>query len=312
MGELLARFMELRAWIKYPRIGTPERRVMFAQARILADRPKRIAVLDRLSKEYVELKNTIGDCDRLRVLETQIRTLDGQLCINDRGPALIVGILHYFFRCGYNSAETSVALDGVISPVGVRQIASRLEKLWQKMQSGQDCKPTKREIKKAERRVWWTTCYRAKQIEQEKAERDAETPEARAVRLEYQREYHRKNRDRVRAQRKANWKSRDLALAKYRAATPEQIEERKRKRREYLAKHKERDYAAYRRRYALKVASMTPEARAARTEQFAAISLQRRMKQAATRIEKRQSALAASIAAEETRRTTSSIPPVGN
>src|SRR5713101_6357931 len=122
MGELLARYMEGRALMQCPRLDTPEKRVVYAQNRILARMPQRIATLGKVSHEYVELKNAGGDSGRLRVLERQITTLDGSLVVDQSGPVLIVGIIHYFFRCGYSSPETSAALKHMVSPRSVRQI----------------------------------------------------------------------------------------------------------------------------------------------------------------------------------------------
>jgi hypothetical protein len=251
-----------------PRIDSPERRVMFAQTRIIADRPVFVARLDRLSAEYVELKNAGSDPERLRVLETQIRALDGKLSIDERGPALIVGIVHYYFRCGYDSPETCAALNHAVSPVGVRQIANRLEKLWERMQNGTDRKPKPAELRNAKTRASWRVSeYRQTQAEKEKAERAEETPEEREARLRYHREYYYAHRDRIAAQQRADWRKRDKAMERYRSLTFAQIEERRRKAREYAAKKREKLNAYARARHAALVAKMSEEEKAIKRAQ---------------------------------------------
>jgi hypothetical protein len=250
--------MERRAGIICPRIDSPERRVVFAQAKILKGVPSRIATLDKLIAERM----ASTDPERLRALETQIRALDGKLTIDERGPALIVGIVHFYFRCGYDSVETSAALNHVVSPVGVRQIAYRLTQLWKRMQNGTDKKPTKDELRKAKTRAWWKVSgHRQTQAEKEKARRAAETHEEREARLLYHRQYYYAHRDRIRAQQKADWKKRDKALARYRSLTPEQIEERKRKARIYIAGRREELNRAQRERQRRKAATLTPAER---------------------------------------------------
>lgn len=61
--------------------------------------------------------------------------------------------------------------------------------------------------------------------------------------------------------------ARDAAMLRYRCLTPEQIEERRRKARIYTAKRREELNADQRRRYAARVARMTPEQRAILHEQ---------------------------------------------
>lgn len=260
LGLLLARYFERRAGIICPRIDTPQRRVIHAQSKILAAIPAQVAVLDRLSREFVTAKNT-GDT-RAGVLEKQIRSLDGKLCIDKRGPALIVGIIHYFFRVGYDSVETAAALNHAVSPVGCRQIASRLTRLWEQMQDGTDRKPKPAEIRKAKSRAQWVKSgYNQKQLEREKAERAKETLEQRAARLKYANDYYHAHRDRISAQQRANWRKRDKAMERYRSLTPAQIEERRRKAREYAAKKRERLNAYARERHARKAAAMSPAER---------------------------------------------------
>jgi hypothetical protein len=295
LGLLLARYFERRAGIICPRIDTPQRRVIHAQSKILAAIPAQVAVLDRLSREFVTAKNT-GDT-RAGVLEKQIRSLDGKLCIDKRGPALIVGIIHYFFRVGYDSVETAAALNHAVSPVGCRQIASRLTRLWEQMQDGTDRKPKPAEIRKAKSRAQWERSgYKHKQAAKEKAERAAETPEQRAARLKYANDYYYAHRDRIRAQQKANWKKRYKAMERYRSLTPAQIEERRAKARVYVAKRREELNRAKRERHAACVAKMSEEEKAIKRAQSRAYADAHREHLRAYRVEWRAKKKAESLA----------------
>jgi hypothetical protein len=137
LGLLLARYMEVRSGHQ-PRVDSPENRVAFAQRRTLSQIPARVATLDKLTAEFISAKTAGTDPARVLVLARQIRSLDGKLVIDQRGPTLICGIVHYFFRCGYSSVETAAALNHLVSPQAVRQIAHRLKQLWQRMQDGTD------------------------------------------------------------------------------------------------------------------------------------------------------------------------------
>lgn len=240
LSLLFARCLELRAGINHPRIDTPERRIVCAQNKILRDMPNQVAVLDKMVAERM----ASTDPERRRVLERQIRTLDGKLVIDQRGPALIAGIVFYFFRCGYSAPETSTALKGIISPVGVRQMAHRLEQLWQKMQSGQDKKPKPVERARACRRAYYHLKGKPQQLAKEKAARAAETPEQREARLKYHRDYYHANAARIAAQRKQDPKRRQRAFEEYHSMTPEQRE----KKAEWFKTHKP-ERAAYKRKW---------------------------------------------------------------
>lgn len=317
MGLLLARYMENRANIK-PRIDTAEKRVVYAQKRILKIVPAMIARLDRLQEERLTLMAAGGDPNRIRGLEKAIRSLDGEIIVAQRGPSLIVGVIHFYFRCGYSSPETSAALKHMLSPQSVRQIAFRLERLWKKMQACEDWKPTKKEIKAAHSRAYYHMVYKPVQLADEKAARAAETPEQRAARLKWHRDYYHKHKAEISAQRKANQKLREKALLKYHSATDEEKAVRLERNREYNRTHREERLAAKRKIYArkLRAAVLTPEQREIRNarcrewcrthkENRRAIRvryLAKRKALAAARIEKRQDVLAESIAIQESRR----------
>jgi hypothetical protein len=139
LALLLARAYELRAGIFLPGTGSPQDRISFALSKIKSGAPALIALLDRLCGDFVSANNA-GDYERAQAIERQIRTVDGRLCIQKR-PAILVGVIHYYLKVGYSSVETSQALRGELSPRAVRQIASRLTALWQRMQDGTDRQP---------------------------------------------------------------------------------------------------------------------------------------------------------------------------
>lgn len=159
--------------------------------------------------------------------------------------------------------------------------------------------------------------YNKKQLERERVRRASESPEQRAARLKYARDYYYANHARIRAQQRADWRKRDRAMLARRSMSPAQIEERKRKAREYAQKNREKLNAAQNRRYALRAARLTPEERAIlhaqqkhyrathKAQRAVVLARMRERKAAAVRIAKRQLALAASIAKEQGRRDAS-------
>jgi hypothetical protein len=146
--ELLARFWELRAGIMFPRIDTPAKRIRYAHRRYLRHRVPRLReTLKKLCHERL----ASDDPKRRRQLEIEIRGIDTQLRIVERGPALVVGIIHNFYAVGLDSPGTGAELG--VHPVSVRQTLNRLHKTWRAMVDGTDRKPTPEEVRKAKIRV---------------------------------------------------------------------------------------------------------------------------------------------------------------
>ena len=221
--------------------------------------PRQEALLQSLCKRYVAAKNA-GDLKTASVLERQVRSLDGSLVIDKRGPAVVCGIIHYFFRVGYNSKETALALKHVASPCAVRQVAWRLNHLWERMKSGNDLPPKPAEIARAKSRAWYhLSGYRDRQRDLIKAKLAAETPEQTAARIAYHRDYYQKNKARIVAVRKANWKIREKAIADYHNATEEEKEVRCRKQRDYQKKNRAHITENARLRYHKRRARMSAE-----------------------------------------------------
>ena len=76
------------------------------------------------------------DPKRRRQLEIEIKSLDTFLRTAEQGPALIVGIIYFYYGVGYPSHEVGSALG--IRPVSVRQLLNRLHYTWQRMLAGTD------------------------------------------------------------------------------------------------------------------------------------------------------------------------------
>jgi hypothetical protein len=176
MKLLVARYFELRAGMRYPKVGTPEWRLKMALRKIQKDIPKDREVMARLNREYVELKRQGADPERLRERENAIRSLDSEIRMALRGEAPVVALIYFHFRLGYNSCQTASELG--IFPQTIRQIAYKLAKLWNLMQSGQDRQPTEREIANAKVREY----------------RRNFTPEQKAAFAKYQADYRKANK----------------------------------------------------------------------------------------------------------------------
>jgi hypothetical protein len=207
---LVARYFEMRAGTRFPRIGTPEWRLKMALRKIQKDIPRKRELMARLNREYVTLKRQGGDPARLQELELNIRTLDGEIRMSLRGEAPIVGLIYFHFRLGYNSCQTGSELG--LFPQNVRQIAFRLTHLWKKMQSGRDWKPTPKEIKNA----------------QVREHRKNFTPEQKAAFNKYQADYRKANPEVVRANN-INWRNanRELVRKQSREATRRYLKKKK-------------------------------------------------------------------------------------
>jgi hypothetical protein len=177
MKILVARYFELRANMRFPKVGTPEWRLKMALRKIQKDIPGKRETLRELNYEYVMLKRQGTDPERLQKLEVNIRSLDGEIRMDLRGEAPVVALIYFHFRLGYSSSQSASELG--IFPQNVRQIAFRLTKLWGRMQSGQDFQPKKTEIRNAQVREY----------------RKNFTPEQRAAFKKYQADYRKANKE---------------------------------------------------------------------------------------------------------------------
>lgn len=134
LRAVLVRYLEYRADFKRQQPGTEAERLQRAQERINAKRPGKIEILDRLSCEYVALKNAGGDPARLRTLEIQIENIDTQLVNSEHIAAKILRLVFLYYRVGLDSVGVAMEL-GTWKPPSVRQTLWRLDRVWERMQN---------------------------------------------------------------------------------------------------------------------------------------------------------------------------------
>lgn len=137
LARVLATYMEARASLgKRNHEGTPAERIKRAQVRIKSQLPNRIETIQRLCKEYVELKRSpAATHKRLRELEGQIESLDTYICASQKDGGLLsaVGCVQGYFREGLTSVECAERLH--IKPPHVRAIIWRLNKSAEKVKN---------------------------------------------------------------------------------------------------------------------------------------------------------------------------------
>lgn len=139
LREILLRYLEQRAGMKNLQIGTPKQRLRRARKKLLARKPKLVAEIDRLAKEYVELKKTRRNPARVRQLEIEIENTDTQIrfCGDDHKMAL--GVVHRYYRVGMDSVATGAELG--LKPPHVRMVLWRLNKIAAKVLAGEKPEP---------------------------------------------------------------------------------------------------------------------------------------------------------------------------
>jgi hypothetical protein len=133
----ITRYFEIRAFggarvARQQMPGTQQERLARAQAKLLADKPKKLAILDGLCAQYVQLKQQPdAHPDRVRKLEQLIEGLDTALRLIDMGPGVFVAIVYLYYRVGLDSVGVASEL-GLKSP-NVRQTLFRMSNLWAEM-----------------------------------------------------------------------------------------------------------------------------------------------------------------------------------
>jgi hypothetical protein len=135
LRAVIVRYFECRAFgsglRKHPIVGTEKERLARAQAKLVLDKEKKLAILDGLCREYVALKKDGSDPARVRKLEQLIEGLDTQIALVDRGPAPFVAMIYFYYSLRMDSVGTAEALS--IKPPAVRQSLFRLSNVWKEL-----------------------------------------------------------------------------------------------------------------------------------------------------------------------------------
>jgi hypothetical protein len=129
VAEVLVTTMELRSWLRVPQPGTLQERL--ANARLHFDkavRPRLIEIGTKLSREYVALRKANADPSHLRRLAIQIENIDRQLAVPD-WAGTITRVVMLYYRVGMDSVAISLELEHRLSPPGIRQLLSRLNRI---------------------------------------------------------------------------------------------------------------------------------------------------------------------------------------
>jgi len=130
LRALIVRAVENRAGLRHPWPGTLTERLKRAEAKLLATKARKLAVLDNLCKKYVAAKRAGEPC---RKLAQSIEGLDSTISTLDRPAAIIGAVLFLSYRSGLDSVAVSQQLQGAVKPVTVRQILHRVKLLSQGM-----------------------------------------------------------------------------------------------------------------------------------------------------------------------------------
>jgi len=133
---LLARFFEKRAGILIPGDGSPRERIAVAQAKLMKYAETRIPVLEKLCREYTELRKTNSDPERAKILLMEIEGIDTYIRICRSGPGVVARMVFLYYRTALDSV--GVAQEVGVRPPLVRQTMYRLTNVWQRMQDGTD------------------------------------------------------------------------------------------------------------------------------------------------------------------------------
>jgi hypothetical protein len=156
--ELLVYFMERRAlnlWHRSPSVMKClplDMRLAMAQATIVARCSSLVALIDKLSAEYVGLKKQNPKAPRVRQLETLIENLDTRLRFErkDGGLGCIARTIHLYYSVGLDSVGVGAELG--IKPPQVRRTIFMLHKAWATLNGGKE----KYRAELAQRKAEWS------------------------------------------------------------------------------------------------------------------------------------------------------------
>jgi len=128
--QVLAIWICKRANIKPPAGLSPWEQIQRAQARLAQNEPMWLNMLLRYQHKFGALRQQPDtDPDKLRSLAVQIERLDTRVLIDRKAAAVAAGVIHYYFRMGYDSVAVATDIDG-LKPTAARQIILQLKRAY--------------------------------------------------------------------------------------------------------------------------------------------------------------------------------------
>ena len=101
LSFVLTAWIENRALIKNPGKGTTAERIRVAQARLDADRPRLIAVLERLCAKFVaEKRNPTPDAAKVTLLAQKIQEIDSRLRVEENAVKFAFTVVNGYYEQG--------------------------------------------------------------------------------------------------------------------------------------------------------------------------------------------------------------------
>jgi hypothetical protein len=130
LAELVTYFMELRAQLRGENPGTVAERLARAEAVLVRERrPMIVETLHNLCDEYVRLKKSGTDAERVQCLEILISNRDTLLRMIDGGCSrMLLGVVYHYYRRGLNGLQVGEEIG--LRHNHVRQILYRLHMAW--------------------------------------------------------------------------------------------------------------------------------------------------------------------------------------
>lgn len=127
--DVLLCYLEARAFYHaLVPMGTHAERLERVRLRFKKILSQKSALLDSLCKDYVHLKKTGAEPNKLRFREQVIESLDTEICVLQADcPGVILRIVHLYYRCGFESVVVGKELS--LKPPHVRQILWRLNEI---------------------------------------------------------------------------------------------------------------------------------------------------------------------------------------
>jgi|HubBroStandDraft_5_1064220.scaffolds.fasta_scaffold23994_2 hypothetical protein len=132
LREVLVVYLEARARVRGQ--GTQQDRLAHASKRLTEIARTLTGTVTNMCSRYVALKNAPdSDASALKKLGEEIENIDTQIVMANNTAAIVVGVVHFYYRCQMSSVEVAGQLG--LKPPHVRQILWRLRRCWKEMQN---------------------------------------------------------------------------------------------------------------------------------------------------------------------------------